>query len=146
MQAGGLQRFDGHLVDHSGNKVELSKVTNKKLVGLYFSAHWCPPCRGFTPILSEFYNTVKASHPDELEIIFVSSDKDEKSFKEYFGEMPWISLEFGNALKGTLGQEFGVNGIPFFVILKADGTLVTKEGRADVQAKGEQAVAGWLSK
>lgn len=24
-------------------------------VGLYFSAHWCPPCKGFTPELAKWY-------------------------------------------------------------------------------------------
>ena len=33
----------------------LSEVTEAPLIGIYFSAHWCPPCRGFTPVLSEFY-------------------------------------------------------------------------------------------
>ena len=36
----------------------LSEVTESPIIGLYFSAHWCPPCRGFTPVLSEFYKIV----------------------------------------------------------------------------------------
>ena len=33
-----------------------SKALNgKKTVALYFSAHWCPPCRGFTPQLAGWY-------------------------------------------------------------------------------------------
>ena len=31
-------------------------LKDKKIIGYYFSAHWCPPCRNFTPILSDFYN------------------------------------------------------------------------------------------
>ena len=30
-----------------------------KVIGIYFSAHWCPPCRGFTPKLVEWYGKVK---------------------------------------------------------------------------------------
>jgi len=30
-------------------------MAGKKHVGIYFSAHWCPPCRGFTPKLAELH-------------------------------------------------------------------------------------------
>jgi thiol-disulfide isomerase/thioredoxin len=47
----------------------------------------CPPCKAFTPLLIDFYNT----HKNELEVIFLSSDRDEESFSGYFGKMPWLS-------------------------------------------------------
>ena len=28
-------------------------------IGLYFSGHWCPPCRAFTPQLISTYNTLR---------------------------------------------------------------------------------------
>jgi len=68
-----------------------------RVVGLYFSAHWCPPCRGFTPKLIEFYNNFKQTEKGEnLEIVFISSDRDESSFVEYFDEMPWLALPFSD--------------------------------------------------
>ena len=64
---------------------------------MYFSAHWCPPCRGFTPKLAEWYNNFKKlPNGDKLEIVFVSSDRDEKTFKEYYAEMPWLALPYAD--------------------------------------------------
>ncbi len=37
-----------------------SVLKDKKLVLFYFSAHWCPPCRLFTPILKDFYAVIDA--------------------------------------------------------------------------------------
>ena len=36
-------------------EVELSQILsepNLKFIGVYFSAHWCPPCKAFTPVLA----------------------------------------------------------------------------------------------
>ena len=68
-----------------------------KVVGIYFSAHWCPPCRAFTPKLAEWYNKIKnGPNADNFEIVFLSSDRDEGSFKEYFNEMPWHAVSFSD--------------------------------------------------
>lgn len=121
----------------------LAKAVGKH-IGLYFSAHWCPPCRGFTPKLAEFY---QAGLKEKMEIVFVSSDKDEKAFKEYFGEMPWLALPYEKREeKETLSDTFGVQGIPSFVVLNPDGTVLTTEGCAKVTSdpKGESLPEGWL--
>jgi len=66
-----------------------------KVLGIYFSAHWCPPCRAFTPELAKWYNKIKAGpNADKFNIVFLSSDREEKSFKEYFSEMPWHAVSY----------------------------------------------------
>jgi peptide-N4-(N-acetyl-beta-glucosaminyl)asparagine amidase len=68
---------------------------NTRLVGLYFSAHWCPPCRRFTPMLAELYSHLKEEFSTHgLEMVFVSSDRDESGFQQYFVSMPWIAVPF----------------------------------------------------
>lgn len=68
-----------------------------KLVALYFSAHWCPPCRGFTPVLKKFYADAKAQG---FELVFVSFDRTESALDEYLKEShgEWLFVPFGDAL------------------------------------------------
>lgn len=45
-----------------------------------------------------------------LEMVFCSSDRDEASFMEYFKEMPWLALPFGDKRKTALSRMFSVQG------------------------------------
>lgn len=100
-----------------------------KIVGIYFSAHWCPPCRGFTPKLAESYKTIIAAGKP-FEVVFVSSDKDDAAFTEYFAEQPWLALPFAKRdLKAKLSKKFKVNGIPTLVVLDEEGNTITSDGR-----------------
>jgi len=81
--------------------------------GLYFSAHWCPPCRAFTPELAKFYKKMT----DKLEIVFVSSDEDEAQWAEYFAEMPWLALPFVDRDRKVSLQEYDGNSDCFQLIV-----------------------------
>jgi len=108
-------------------------VLKDRVFALYFSAHWCPPCRGFTPKLAEMYTD---SFKDKgLEIVFVSSDREEEQFKEYYGDQPWLALDFAcQKEKQALSELYGVEGIPSLVIVDKDGSTITKDGRAAVSS------------
>jgi thiol-disulfide isomerase/thioredoxin len=111
---------------------------NTRLVAMYFSAHWCGPCRSFTPMLAELYSCLKDTFPSHgLEIVFVSSDRDIPSFDNYFASMPWLAIPFqvGAMVQQQLKMKYGVRGIPSLVVLDAiSGEIVVNmaEARGEV--------------
>lgn len=110
-----------------------------KIIGLYFSAHWCPPCRGFTPVLKKRYLELKEQN-FPFEIIFISSDSSEAEGLEYFSEMPWKMLDYKNkSVKNELSKLFEVSGIPSLILLDETGQLISKNGRSIVLSPPE----GW---
>lgn len=134
--------FGDTLVGKSGN-VNTAEALAGKVVGIYFSAHWCGPCRGFTPQLAQSYKDLVATGR-AFEIIFVSSDRDENAFNEYYGEMPWLALPYADrARKDSLSKKFKVSGIPSFVILDEEGKVITTEGRKAISADPQGAEFPW---
>eukprot|EP01125_Pyxidicula_operculata_P001227 TRINITY_DN11157_c0_g1_i1.p1 TRINITY_DN11157_c0_g1~~TRINITY_DN11157_c0_g1_i1.p1 ORF type:complete len:411 (+),score=121.16 TRINITY_DN11157_c0_g1_i1:55-1287(+) len=136
---------DIELVNNKGAKTSASSLSEKTAVALYFSAHWCPPCRGFTPKLAEFYNKNSASK--NLEIVFLSSDKDDAAFSEYFNEMPWLAVPYSHRdVKEKLSKKYKVQGIPTLVILNKDGSVITTDGRSKVMKDPEAKEFPWQPK
>lgn len=55
---------------------------------------------------------------DNFELVFVSSDKDEKAFQEYFNEMTFWALPYEERdAKSELSNMFKIRGIPSLVML-----------------------------
>ena len=96
------------------------------------SAHWCPPCRMFTPLLRKAYlNAVKEGK--EFEVVFVSFDRASVSFEEYFSTMPWKAIPFDKAdIRNDLANKFRVNGIPTLLLLDEQNGVYNEEGRDSV--------------
>ena len=87
--AGLEELFPGPILDANGKEVS-KDVLAGKTVGIYFSAHWCPPCRSFTPNLVKFRDKNKKN----FEVVFVSSDRSSDAQMDYMKEtdMKWFTL------------------------------------------------------
>ena len=54
-----------NLETKQGQKPTNEVLAGKDVVALYFSAHWCPPCKAFTPKLRAAYDM---ANEDEKEL------------------------------------------------------------------------------
>ncbi|MFM8459453.1 MAG: thioredoxin-like domain-containing protein [Chthoniobacterales bacterium] len=119
-----------------------------KYVALYFSAHWCPPCRMFTPKLVEWYKDFKPKHPN-FELVFVSADRSEEEMDVYVKEdkMPWPYAKY-NERDAENFRKYSSDGIPYLVLIGENGKDMTgKPGNEwqapdDVLAEIEKIVGG----
>ncbi|MBK1857463.1 thioredoxin-like domain-containing protein [Cerasicoccus arenae] len=115
-----VKRDGDRVISTNGGKLE-----PKEYYGIYYSAHWCPPCRGFTPKLIEYYNKASATHGN-FEIIFVSSDRSEDAMEGYITEyeMPWLSLDFDKKDSAKQLTQFSASGIPCLVLVDRNGEIL----------------------
>jgi nucleoredoxin len=133
------------LHDVKGKEVDPATLKGKH-IGLYFSAHWCPPCRAFTPSLVKFRDE---NADKDFEIVFVSLDKTQSEKNKYIKEMDmkWLTIPGASSKTAdSLAQQFEISGIPALIILAPDGSVVTSQGREDVMMSSETALSRWKEK
>jgi nucleoredoxin len=117
-----------------GKKVDFKKpAKNPQFTAIYYSAHWCPPCRAFTPKLVDWYKEFKAKH-DNFELVFVSSDKSEEAQIEYIKEvgMPWPAAKLASKSDPNF-KKYAAGGIPYLVLIDENGKDLTGKKDNDWQ-------------
>ncbi|CAI2336235.1 unnamed protein product [Caenorhabditis sp. 36 PRJEB53466] len=132
------------LKNREGVDLDAEKHLKGKIVGLYFSASWCPPCRAFTPILKEFFEHIQKTHP-EFEVVFVSRDRNSADLVQYFTDHMgnWTYIPFGNDKIIELLQKYEVKTIPTMRIVKENGDVLIQDARTEIQNKGSDPEALW---
>ncbi|KAG7350813.1 alkyl hydroperoxide reductase [Nitzschia inconspicua] len=126
------------LVDETSAQIS-EQYTNealkgKNVIGIYFSADWCGPCRQFTPELVSFYHKMnkRRGQKDKFQIIWVSRCRDVNSHYQYFTHMPWLALppeEATGARGEMLSNKYKVKGIPTLVLVDDLGQTITTDAR-----------------
>jgi len=108
-----------------GSVADKIRLTSQKYVLVYFSAHWCPPCRAFTPKLVEYYKTKGGGN--RFEVLFVSDDNSAQEMMNYMTEteMPWMGLRWKSDEARALSEKLCGPGIPCLVLLNANDEVVS---------------------
>jgi nucleoredoxin len=132
--------FSDGLLDAAGKAVSPDNLKGK-LVAIYFSAHWCPPCKAFTPKLVAFRDKNEA----DVEVVFVSFDKSQQEKDKYMQEaqMKWPTVPFQSQSGKDLAKKFGVRGIPTLVVLSPKGNTVSATARMEVTKDPDKCIEAW---
>ena len=124
------------------DRVDASELGNKKFVALYYSAHWCGPCRKFTPQLVDYYNRIAAAQP-EFELIFVSADRSRSGWETYIREakMPWLAIDYDTLQNFAGVRQLGGSSIPSLIVLDAGSQLVASSYDGEKYVGPQNAIA-----
>ncbi|KAF7018488.1 hypothetical protein CFC21_031772 [Triticum aestivum] len=125
------------VIGKDGAKVPVAELVGKTVL-LYFSAKWCGPCRAFLPTLVDVYNKIKEKNSD-FEIVFISSDRDQSSFDDFFSGMPWLAIPLEDERKAYLKKKFKIRGIPSLVAIGPDGKTVNTDAKTSLAVHGADA-------
>ena len=134
-------------MNQNGRKVLLSDLANDhEVLGVYFSAHWCGPCRGFTPQLKATFEGWREKGK-KLNIVFVSLDRDQEQFNEYYQSMhsDWLCIPFPESDRRKKVSELNTSGgIPCLMFMDSkSGEIHTKGGRDVVRRDPEGESFPW---
>ncbi|XP_040995682.1 probable nucleoredoxin 3 [Juglans microcarpa x Juglans regia] len=128
-----------HLIAMDGRKVVVSELVGKT-IGIYFGAHWCPPCHTFTAQLLEVYNELTTSEEEQrFEIIFVSTDRDLEEFGMSLKSMPWLAIPYSDKTRHDLCRIFDIKGIPSLVMIGPEGKPISTNGKGIISLYGAKA-------
>ncbi|XP_066588688.1 nucleoredoxin-like isoform X2 [Prorops nasuta] len=113
---------------------------------VYFSAHWCPPCKAFIPQLVDTYQRIREKGHN-FEVIFVSSDRSDESYTTHTEAMPWLRIPFSQEeRRRKLARALDVQAIPTLVILDPRDNIITLDGRAELLEDPEGLNFPWTSR
>ena len=109
-----------------GKAVRLTDLVKPGRVTLLdFWASWCVPCQQEIPFLKDLYGRY---HEQGFDIVSISLDKSKPAWLKALerNDMPWPQISDLKAWDGPVTQDYGIQAIPFVVLLDKQGNIAMK--------------------
>ena len=135
--------FGSDLLTHEGKKADLADL-NGKIIAIYFSASWCPPCRAFSPLLVDLSDRLRAEGKP-FALVLVGRDQSKQKALDYMEshKMTGYLIPPEADANKSLCTLYRVSGIPYLVIVDSDGNTIDSSARATVQSTPDSAWEKW---
>jgi thiol-disulfide isomerase/thioredoxin len=109
-------------LDMAGHEVSMPALRGR-VVLIEFWATWCPPCLADIPWIKK----AREAHGDRLEVVGVSLDVTSRQTLVSWmrrHDVGWRQVHDGRGWSSPVIEPFGFDGIPFNVLVAADGRVV----------------------
>lgn len=105
--------------DRDGNDVRISAHRGKVVI-VTFWASWCAYCLKELPVLDQLQ---RAAGKPRLEIVAVNYKEDRRYFRAMRRRLKDAALTLTSDPRGSLGDEYGVKGLPHLVMIDKTGKV-----------------------
>lgn len=139
-----MEFFIGNKIEKNSLSVEIRELKKNDFVLIYVAAGWSCPCTNLLPILMEFYEEV-VKKGIQLEIVYVSCDRNEDEFNESVGNMPWCYVPYKErGIREIVTGHYDVAGIPSLLLINDKGACISNMCIADiVNLTVDEVIASW---
>ena len=114
-----------------GRQSDVRAQLEGKIVGLYFTASWCGPCKAFSPELVRF----RDENSDDFAFVVVSLDTELEAQSKYaeVSKLNAPEIRLDDPLTATLIERYDAHGIPRLVVFSSTGDLVLNNGCSEIR-------------
>ncbi|KAK1945151.1 Tryparedoxin [Phytophthora citrophthora] len=128
------------LVSRRGETTTHEALEHKTVIGLYFTASTCRPCRAFTPVLATVHRNMTLNAyktlpmKDQLDVVVLSIDRSPVAFHDTLLQTPFLAVPFHRReVVQDLWKRYDVKKIPALIFVDTNGDVIEREGRRFVE-------------
>jgi thiol-disulfide isomerase/thioredoxin len=136
----GTKAFDITLTDESGKTCQLSDIAKGKFTYIDVWATWCGPCKQEIPYLAKLVEKYKDN--PKVQFISISIDENVDAWKRMINRdhPAWPQYNIQGDVAKTFSQQWGISGIPRFIMIDKDGNIFSADATRPSEAATSETI------